>query len=133
MISKDREIILESDLKKISCFQDQDMLKNILKNLILNAIKYSPEDRSVMVNTELIQDNKVSITIIDQGIGIPKKDQDHLFERFFRAQNTTAIQGTGLGLNLAQKFAEFINGKINFKSEENKGSQFSIIFARELK
>jgi len=132
MTIKDRIITLESSIDGTKCFQDQDMLKNIINNLIFNAIKYSPEDKPVVVKVEK-KKNQIIITVIDQGIGIPQKDQDHLFERFFRAQNTTAIQGTGLGLNLAQKFAEFIDGNISFTSTENKGSEFSVTFAMELK
>jgi len=134
MISKDRRIKLENLAGDLTCFQDQDMLKNILNNLIFNAIKYSEDDKEVMVKVEACEKNEnICITVIDQGIGIPEKDQEHLFERFFRAENTTAIQGTGLGLNLAQKFAEFINGKMQFTSKENIGSEFSISFSRELK
>ena len=62
----------------------------------------------------------------DQGLGIPEVEQEHLFERFFRAKNTTNIQGTGLGLNIVKKYVEMIDGKIDFESKLNEGTTFWI-------
>src|SRR6185503_16946470 len=78
---------------------DKQMVRNILLNLVSNAIKFSPENKNIEVNTN-VSDMEISIKVKDQGMGIPKEEQDHLFERFFRAKNVTNIQGTGLGLNI---------------------------------
>lgn len=109
---------------------DRQMLRNILLNLVSNAIKFSPENKSIDVYTS-ISDKEILITVSDKGMGIPKEEQAHLFERFFRAKNATNIQGTGLGLNIVSKYLEVMNGKINFTSELDKGTTFAIIIPNE--
>ena len=76
------------------------------------------------------QTNQVLITIIDQGIGISEEDQKHLFERFFRGGNATVIQGTGLGLHLVDRYMRLLGGKVDIKSELNKGTELHIQFPR---
>ena len=74
------------------------------------------------------QGNQVLITMIDQGIGISVEDQKHLFERFFRGGNATVIQGTGLGLHLVDRYMRLLGGKVEIKSELNKGTELLIQF-----
>lgn len=105
---------------------DKKLLKNVLFNLISNAIKFSPEGGKVEINSEAT-DTSVKISVKDNGIGISKEDQQHLFERFFRGRNATHIQGTGLGLSIVAKYAELMNGSLDFESEKNKGTKFTII------
>jgi len=105
---------------------DRQFSKNILLNLLSNAIKYSPTGKQIEVKIN-IQDKQLRIDIKDDGMGIPAKDQKHLFNRFFRAHNVTNIPGTGLGLNLVQKYVEIMNGNISFVSEEGNGSTFTVI------
>ncbi len=104
---------------------DQQMVRNILLNLMSNAIKFSPENKIIKVYT-LISDHEVTINVSDEGMGIPPEEHEHLFERFFRAKNATNIQGTGLGLNIVVKYLETMKGKIDFKSEIDKGTTFYI-------
>jgi PAS domain S-box-containing protein len=104
---------------------DPKFLKNILFNLISNAIKFSGEKKQIRL-TSLNEKGLMKITVKDEGIGISKDDQEHLFERFFRGRNASYIQGTGLGLNIVAKYVEVLNGHIEFKSEENKGTSFMI-------
>ena len=104
---------------------DKQMFRNILLNLISNAIKFSPENKNIEVDA-IVSDKEIIVKVTDSGIGIPKEEQDHLFERFFRAKNATNIQGTGLGLNIVGKYLEAMNGKINFESELNKGTTFTV-------
>ena len=106
---------------------DQNLLKNCIINLVGNAIKYSGENTFIEFNTE-INDDTCIITIKDNGIGIPDADQKHLFEAFFRAHNTGNIPGTGLGLNIVARYADLMNGKVNFKSNINEGTSFTISF-----
>jgi signal transduction histidine kinase len=106
---------------------DINLLKNCIINLIANAIKYSGENTFIEFNTE-ITDDKYYITIKDNGIGIPVSEQKHLFEAFFRAHNTGSIPGTGLGLNIVDRYIKLMFGRIEFKSEENKGTTFKLIF-----
>lgn len=106
-------------------FCDRQIIRNILLNLISNAIKFSPENKMIQVSTQ-IMGTGLKIVVADQGIGIPKEEQEHLFERFFRAKNVTNIQGTGLGLNIVAKYVESLNGSVEFKSELNAGTVFTI-------
>ena len=106
---------------------DKQMFRNILINLIANALKFSAENTVVKV-TCLVSENDMLVRVKDQGIGIPDEDQEHLFERFFRGRNASNIQGTGLGLNIVLKYLEMLNGKIDFVSEENVGTTFTLVF-----
>ena len=81
---------------------DQNLIKNCVINLITNAIKYSSDHSTIEFTTE-ITDNNCTIRVKDDGIGIPEKDKQHLFQPFFRAHNTGNIPGTGLGLNIVAR------------------------------
>jgi PAS domain S-box-containing protein len=104
---------------------DQKLLKAIMLNLISNAVKFSPDKKPITI-TSSIDKSTVRISVRDQGIGISKADQKHLFERFFRGKNATYIQGTGLGLNIISQYVELMQGKVEFESEENKGTVFTL-------
>ncbi len=106
---------------------DKKMFKNILFNLISNAAKFSFADSVISIKTERTQDD-LKLSIEDQGIGISKKEQKYLFQRFFRAKNASNIQGTGLGLNIIENYVELMDGTINFTSVENKGTIFELQF-----
>lgn len=108
---------------------DEVLFKNILINLLSNAAKFSGENKPIFVATE-VKDHKLKFSIKDQGMGISKKDQDHLFEIFYRATNATNIPGTGLGLHIVAKYVEMMNGKIEIKSVLDKGTEINIIFAQ---
>jgi PAS domain S-box-containing protein len=110
---------------EFSLYFDQKILELILFNLIRNAIKYSPEDTTIDLTLEE-KNGKLIFTVSDQGIGIPEKDQKHIFERYFRAQNAMLDQGTGIGLNIVKGHLESLGGKIYFESKENVGSKFTI-------
>jgi PAS domain S-box-containing protein len=104
---------------------DKKLLKNILFNLVSNAIKFTPKNNIIEITSD-VSDALVKLMVKDNGIGISEEDQKHLFERFFRAHNATHIQGTGLGLNIVARYVELMEGFINFESEENKGTTFTI-------
>jgi len=101
------------------------LLKNCIINLISNAIKYSGPDSLIEFCTK-ITGSYLTIMISDNGIGIPKDDQKHLFEAFFRAHNTGNIPGTGLGLNIVTRYTALMNGKVRCKSQVNEGTTFTI-------
>lgn len=103
---------------------DKKLLKNIMFNLVSNAIKFSPKGGSIEIRSD-VQGSSAKISVRDHGVGIPKEDQKHLFERFFRGHNVTHIQGTGLGLNIVARYAELMNGSVDFESNEN-GTCFTI-------
>jgi signal transduction histidine kinase len=104
---------------------DKMLFKNILINLVSNAIKFSPENAAISIRCELTE-KWLRVSVKDEGIGISKEDQEHLFGRFFRAKNAVNIQGSGLGLHIVLKYLELMNATIELKSELNKGSIFTI-------
>ena len=106
---------------------DPSLLKHIVMNLLSNAIKFSPEGADITIETNR-EDAGLTLRVKDQGIGISKEDQQHLFQRFFRGTNVTTIQGTGLGLHIVQKYADLMDGETTFNSELEKGTAFMLRF-----
>jgi PAS domain S-box-containing protein len=126
--SKSGQIIeLESDNGVPEIYLDKQMLKNIFLNLLSNAIKYSPPE-SIIKFKYFRREENLHIEVVDEGIGISKSEQSHLFTRFFRAKNASGIQGTGLGLYLVKKYVEEMQGSITFASELEHGTTFKIEF-----
>lgn len=125
-IKKDgQQLVFRHQETNISVFLDAKLMRHVVFNLLSNAIKYSKENQVITVQ---IASNKqyVTIEVVDLGIGIPQEGQTNMFQRFYRAENTTNIQGTGLGLNIVKQYAELMGGSITFKSELNKGSVFCV-------
>ncbi len=106
--------------------QDPKLLRHIMLNLLSNAIKFSDEGQRIRIETKSKNEN-IYITVSDDGIGIPEKDQGALFTRFFRSENAGQIQGTGLGLSIVSHYTKLMKGIVNFKSTVGKGSSFEII------
>lgn len=127
MSKKDQKIIYahNGDNKEVKL--DKNLLRNCIINLISNAIKYSGDDTIIEFTSSLTKDG-ITITVKDNGIGIPQEEQKHLFEAFFRAQNTGTIPGTGLGLNIAQRYTDLMGGTIACQSTANQGTLFTIQF-----
>ncbi len=124
-VCKQNQIIRYEHFGELHSFTDELLMKNILFNLTSNAIKYSGENSIISITSQNSED-ELLLTIEDQGIGIPEKDQGHLFERFFRAKNATNIQGTGLGLNIVKKYVNSMHGTIEYESKEGIGTKFII-------
>lgn len=120
-----RDIIYHQSSPVIMLTLDKKWIKNIVINLISNAVKYSDKDTAVEVS---INEDKagVSLSFKDYGIGIAQEDIKNLFEPFYRASNVGDIPGTGLGLIVLQKAIELHNGKIKIESELGKGSNFIV-------
>lgn len=106
---------------------DEDLIRQVFTNLIENAIKYSPENTSILISTEEL-DGKLIVQVADQGMGIPKNEQPHLFSKFYRSRNVRdgAIKGSGLGLYLSRYFVDLHKGAISVESELNTGSTFTV-------
>lgn len=113
--------------KDIFLVADKDRLREVLVNLIDNAIKYTKNGGKVIVGTKL-NGQHVELSVRDNGIGIPSDDQSKIFQKFFRAKNVykLAAQGTGLGLYIVYKLIDLMKGYVQFSSVENKGSVFRI-------
>ena len=109
---------------------DNDHLREIVQNLVENAIKYTMKGDVVV---DVTGDNDhVTVSIADTGIGIPREDQTHLFQKFYRVDNsdTREIGGTGLGLYLCRRLTETIGGRIWVESEYKRGSTFFVEIPR---
>jgi PAS domain S-box-containing protein len=104
---------------------DVNLMKNIISNLVSNAIKFSAENSNIEVILDA-GESDLLLSVKDSGIGISEEDQQHLFERFFRARNALNIQGTGLGLHIVSKYVELMKGHIDMHSELDKGTTFYI-------
>ena len=130
-VLKTDQVINFDQVDVLSVYLDRQMCLNIVINLLSNASKYSDEGKEINIKT-WPENNHVVIEIRDQGIGIPEKEQEHLFERFFRAKNAINIQGTGLGLNIVQKYVEMMRGSIQFVSKEMEGTTFRVFLPKRL-
>jgi signal transduction histidine kinase len=104
---------------------DAKLLRQILTNLLSNAIKYSPEGGAVRVQLNC-EETCIIFSIADEGIGIPKENQEKLFESFNRASNVGTIAGTGLGLSIVKKCVDLHGGQITFESQVGEGTTFTV-------
>lgn len=111
---------------KCEVFADRDRIGQVLINFIINAIKYSPDNRMVEVFVQKAENNEVAVSVVDQGIGIEKKDHIKIFKRFYRisGKNEETFSGFGIGLYLAHEIIQRHKGNIKVNSEKGKGSQF---------
>lgn len=132
------ELAVETDRKKLhistklplkshTIYLDPQLIRELIANLVTNAVKYTNEKGTVKITLE----NHTGYSLLkvsDDGMGIPAKESDRLFSKFFRGSNVTQTQetGTGLGLYLAKKIVELMKGKIWFESVENKGTTFFV-------
>lgn len=132
LLKEGQRIKYPYNIDDLSVYQDEKIIQLIFSNLLFNAIKYSPE--GALIELIIKQDKKLTtVTFKDDGIGIPIKDQKNIFERYFRAENVTGTQGTGIGLNIVKNHLENLGGSIFFESEEGKGSSFEITFPNTAK
>lgn len=104
---------------------DHHLLGSIVTNLISNSLKYSKRGDVIQITSE-IENNSVTVTVTDPGIGIPENEHQHIFGRFYRASNATNFEGTGLGLHIVQKYVNLLKGTIRFESAENRGTKFTL-------
>lgn len=104
---------------------DPSLLRKILVNLLSNAVKYSGEGATVQVEATCAE-GYLTLTVQDEGVGIPTDDQEHLFERFFRAKNVVNVPGTGLGLHIVGKYVDLMGGQIGLHSELGKGTTVTL-------
>ena len=118
------ELFIEENLPEILI--DKEKTAWVISNLISNAIRYSYENSSVRVEARKTL-NKVSVSIIDNGLGISSQYKDKIFDRYFRVPGADK-EGTGLGLAISKEFIEAQGGNIYVESELGLGSKFIIIF-----
>lgn len=124
----DKFIIILLPKSKLTVHGDPDQLVELFVTLLDNAIKYSPNKSEITVDV-VAAGNNVEILVKDQGVGISKADQEKIFDRFYRAdqsRNKIKADGYGLGLSLAQAIVATHGGNIEVKSQKNKGSTFVV-------
>ncbi|MFL5436238.1 MAG: ATP-binding protein [Myxococcales bacterium] len=119
------EIVLRRPTRGVQAMGDRERLEQVVVNLVQNAIKYSPQGGRVEVSVER-NGSQARVTVTDEGIGIPKDEQRHIFERFFRAQNATTRNygGLGIGLYVSNEIVERHGGAFEVVSEPGKGTTF---------
>ena len=113
-------------------YGEPSSIEEVLSNIILNAIKYSPAGKNVLINVTDKQE-KVLIEVIDKGMGIPEAEIPLIFNEFYRASNVKAEikDGTGLGLAISKQIVENHGGKIWVESKVNVGSTFYILLKKD--
>ena len=126
LISQTRcNISFEADPEKINVVLDEMIARQILTNLVFNAVKYSLDGGNVRVSCRH-QESNLILQVQDQGIGIPEENQENIFEPFYRAKNVDYIAGTGLGLAIVKQGVQAHHGTISLESEIGKGTTFII-------
>ena len=124
LVKKDQQLVIEYTGDH-NIHTDKKLLKNIIINLITNAIKFSKDTSPVLIRVN-VTNGRAIISVIDEGIGIGKEDQDHLFSSFFRGANAANIAGTGLGLHIVKRYTDLLNGNVDLHSELNKGTTVTV-------
>lgn len=130
LLKPGQEFIYRHEGEDMIC-SDKKMLKNILVNLLTNAIKFSDEGKKITVSSDANKKG-LHISVQDEGIGIPEEDREHLFSSFFRGKNVLNIQGTGLGLHIVKRYLSILNGSISLQSQLNEGTRFDIFIPHQL-
>ncbi|WP_344979227.1 PAS domain-containing sensor histidine kinase [Compostibacter hankyongensis] len=128
LLKEGQHITFEFDIG-VGITTDAEIIKNILINLVSNAIKFSGEGTTISILCRATE-KELSVAVKDQGIGISREDLKHLSDRFFRAGNAAHVQGTGLGLHIISKYLELLNGRMEIQSVLNEGSCFTIYLPR---
>jgi PAS domain S-box-containing protein len=115
---------------------DPTLLRIVLQNLLSNAVKYSVKNSKKTIVIEVVEKKSgVSITVRDEGVGIPADEQKRIFQKFFRAKNVRKMDtdGNGLGLYITRTIVDRLGGSIVFNSTENKGTVFTVTLPKSLK
>ncbi len=128
---KNIRVKVVSDDGGTEVYGDKDRIKQVIINLLDNAIKYTMEGGGVTISTELCE-NGVRVSVIDNGCGIPAEHIQHIFKRFYRVDKARSrdVGGTGLGLAIVKHIIEAHGGKVEVESEVGKGSRFSFVLKK---
>jgi len=124
-ISPKAQILLRAQTQPLMMSGDPKLLFQVFSNILANAIKYSPGGGLIKIDAAIDAD-QVVVSIEDCGIGIPEKDLEHLFERYFRASNVSSMVGTGVGLYLVKIVVAMHQGDVAVESREGEGSKFTV-------
>ena len=123
----DRDITFESNTPELIARIDPDLFRRAVQNLMINALTHNPENTKVKITVTVTAENRILISVQDNGAGISEKDQAELFERYYRGTNTKEKpEGSGLGLAIAKQIVTLHGGNIIVKSRVNAGTEFII-------
>ena len=126
-------IQLTADIQpEINIYGNPQLLSRLMTNLISNAYRYGKENGHMLVrlhsnDTGVSERRSLSLSVEDDGIGISKEEQKHIFQRFYQVDPSRSGAGTGLGLSMVQQIAEFHNGTVTVKSAPGDGSIFTVL------
>ena len=122
---------IEPNTKSAQIFANVDLnkIEQVIGNLISNAIKWTDKGGSIILSC-LNKPESIEIKVIDNGRGISEENLPHIFERFFKIDSSRADEGTGLGLSISRHIIELHGGEITAESEENVGSEFTIVLSK---
>ncbi len=121
-----KNINFNINLPKTKIYADKDLLEQVWINLINNAIKFSYENKSIDINIENVE-NKINVSIRDYGSGISYDKIEKIFDRFYQADESRKIEGSGLGLSIVKKIVDIHNGSILVNSRIDEGTQFIVV------
>lgn len=124
-----KNLTLQCEGQSVELSADRDLLREMLDNLVQNALQYNKENGSVSVKV-FVKNKRPVLCVADTGIGIPKDQQDRIFERFYRVDKSRSREtgGTGLGLAIVKHIAEIHNAELTVKSEPGMGTQVEVMF-----
>jgi len=125
-----KSIEIFPELEKTLIFSNEEMLGRVWTNLISNAVKFTPEGRSIYV-TLSSTDDAVTVQICDTGIGMSEEVQAHIFEKFYQGDPSHSSKGYGIGLALVKRVVMLCQGKITVQSAPGEGSTFTVVLPRE--
>lgn len=133
-LAKNKNIEIKTTIKndKIQAFFDYDMISTVMRNLISNAIKFTPEGGQIKISAEELK-NEVKIEVTDTGVGISNTDKQKILDehKHFTNKGTQQEKGTGIGLSITKEFIEKNNGRLHIESKFNEGSRFWFILPKE--
>ncbi|MCZ7603023.1 MAG: PAS domain S-box protein [Melioribacteraceae bacterium] len=124
-IDVERRVNIFCDINDSEMKVDKKLLRHVVINLITNGIKYSPQESEVNLNATY-HNNKLLLTVSDNGIGIPEDEIKYIFDAFYRTKNSIGVPGSGLGLNIVKRAVETMNGTISVNSVIDKGTTFTV-------
>lgn len=125
---EEKDINLEIDMDQdILLCADETLLDTVWNNLLSNAVKFTPQGGTIRVGLER-KGEVIRVTISDTGCGMAQEDQKHIFDKFYQADSSHKTQGNGLGLALAKRIVDLMDGQISVSSEPGKGTTFTVEF-----
>lgn len=120
-----KKINLSCNLEEVNYFGSEEIMNHLWMNLINNAIKYTPEGGNISINLRGYSQT-IIFSVIDSGIGMNEEEVKQIFNKFYQADKSKTTKGLGLGLTIASRIVQLVEGKIKVESEPNKGSSFTV-------